>query len=396
MISLRAWFMVLVLYLIAICTLLSRSATNSDFLFLSNVDKRDLDGTGHRMDHLGLTGGKLIRLFEKHLVHVASKDRGDVPIKVSRYYDAFKDYLFDEPSKCNPIRSVVARLTRDVEPVPIHSHNDYWRSLPLFEALAYGATSVEADVWIVKDPQDSQKNALAVAHNENYIDSVHQSLDNLYTDLLLQMLNEVNCQDEDRSHGVFFDSPETTLFLFIDFKSQDNRETYSLLMNRYLKPLIDQNYTSYYDMNQHKMVWRQITVVLTGDFPNDLDVVDEDLDHGYFHDDKRYVTLESSIIDQSTMIPNTSVMAASSFSEMLEGCHSSLANAVWRGRLDHQEITCMKSMISKTQQNGVRTRIWGVPNWPRRTVKTFWRQIVDDLQSDVLNVDKLRLATRRF
>lgn len=401
MISVRTWFMVLVLYLVAVCTVLSRSASSSDLLFLSSVDKRDLEGPGHRVDRVGVSGGRLLRLFEKHLVHVLSRDQGNEQVRVSRYYDAFKDYLFGdyagpEDKSCAPVRSVVARLTRDVDPIPVHSHNDYWRSLPLFEALAFGASSVEADVWIVPDAEDPTKKALAVAHNQNYVDPVHQTLDTLYTGPLLQMLNEVNCRDEDRSHGVFFDSPETTLFQFIDFKSEDNNLTYSLLIERYLKPLIDQGYLSYYDMQKSQMVWRQITVVLTGDFPNDLDVIDVDREHGYFHDDRRYVTLESSIVDPSTMIPGTSVMAASSFSEMLDKCHSSQAKAVWRGSLNFQEISCLKAMISRTQKLGVRTRIWGVPNWPRRTAKTFWRQIVNDLRSDVLNLDRLHLANRIF
>lgn len=392
--------MVLVFYLVAVCTLLSCSTSAAELLFMTNFNKRGLEGPGGRMDRLGVSGRQLVRLYEKHLVHVVSKRPKDEPVRVSRYYDAFKSYLFgnEGPGEhfCSPFDSVVARLTKDVDPLPVHSHNDYWRSLPLFEALAYGASSVEADVWIVGDNRDPQKNALAVAHNQNYIDPVHQTLDELYTGPLMQMLDEVNCRDEDRSHGVFYDSPETTLFLYIDFKSEDSHEIYSLLMNRYFKPLIEQNYLSYYDMLNSHMVWRQITVVLTGDFPNDLDVIDEGRETGYFHDGKRYVTLESDIIDPSKMIPGTSVMAASSFSQMLNVCESSQAQAVWRGRLNSKEISCMRSMIDKTQQLGVKTRIWGVPNWPRRTAKTFWRQIVNDLHSDVLNMDRLHLTPKAF
>ena len=31
--------------------------------------------------------------------------------------------------------------------VPCHSHNDYWRDIPLYSALAAGCISIEADVW---------------------------------------------------------------------------------------------------------------------------------------------------------------------------------------------------------------------------------------------------------
>lgn len=36
----------------------------------------------------------------------------------------------------------------------IHSHNDYWRDVPLFSALSHGVTSVEADVWL--NPKDGR------------------------------------------------------------------------------------------------------------------------------------------------------------------------------------------------------------------------------------------------
>lgn len=399
MFSFKAWFLVLVVYFVAVCTVLSLSAATDELSFLSNLDKRSVDGGVYGVDNLGVSGGELVRLFKKHLVRVLARRRGDEPVRVSRYYDCFREYLFEGEETtegCSPYNSVVAKLTSNVDPIPVHSHNDYWRALPLFEALAYGAPSVEADVWIVADEERSGEKALAVAHNENYIDSVHRTLDSLYTGPLLEMLDQVNCLEGKTSNGVFFDSPETTLYLFIDFKSPDKELIYRLLMEKYLKPLIDKGYVSYFDLQQQELVWRQITVVLTGDFPNDLDVIDRDLEHGYLGDNKRYVTLESSIVDPSSTIANTSVMAASSFSEMLERCGSSEIKVVWRGRLVRSEINCMKAMIKNTQEAGIRTRIWGVPNWPLRTVEVLWRQIVHDLHSSVLNVDNLRLATRPF
>jgi hypothetical protein len=41
--------------------------------------------------------------------------------------------------------------TRDVIPIPCHSHNDYWRRVPLFDAIHWGCTGVEADVWLFDD-----------------------------------------------------------------------------------------------------------------------------------------------------------------------------------------------------------------------------------------------------
>ena len=38
---------------------------------------------------------------------------------------------------------------RNATPVPVHSHNDYKRRIPVFEALASGCISIEADVHLI-------------------------------------------------------------------------------------------------------------------------------------------------------------------------------------------------------------------------------------------------------
>lgn len=48
-------------------------------------------------------------------------------------------------------RSDPADATRGVQPINCHSHNDYTRRVPLFDALRWGCTSVEADVWSFGD-----------------------------------------------------------------------------------------------------------------------------------------------------------------------------------------------------------------------------------------------------
>lgn len=40
-------------------------------------------------------------------------------------------------------------FTREIVPKPIHSHNDYWRDVPFYTGLSYGAISTEADVWLI-------------------------------------------------------------------------------------------------------------------------------------------------------------------------------------------------------------------------------------------------------
>ena len=42
-------------------------------------------------------------------------------------------------------------FTREILPKPFHSHNDYWRDVPFYTGLSYGAISTEADVWLINE-----------------------------------------------------------------------------------------------------------------------------------------------------------------------------------------------------------------------------------------------------
>src|ERR1700743_3646745 len=44
-----------------------------------------------------------------------------------------------------------ADFTASKMPIHCHSHNDYWRTKPLYSAIGVGCSSVEADVWLVNN-----------------------------------------------------------------------------------------------------------------------------------------------------------------------------------------------------------------------------------------------------
>ena len=56
--------------------------------------------------------------------------------------------LYGRLSASSPLYRSTQRLTRGVIPVRLHSHNDYLRKNPLFDALSFGATSIEVDVFL--------------------------------------------------------------------------------------------------------------------------------------------------------------------------------------------------------------------------------------------------------
>lgn len=64
-----------------------------------------------------------------------------------------RDTLFARASVDSPLSLYLNELplTLGVKPIRIHSHNDEQNPVPLLAALAYGAASIEADVWLVDE-----------------------------------------------------------------------------------------------------------------------------------------------------------------------------------------------------------------------------------------------------
>ena len=85
---------------------------------------------------------------------------------------------------------------------PFHSHNDYWRDIPFYSALSYGAISVEADVWLYNDTlhvgrqaihlgQSVQLTALQVGHEESALTD-ERTFESLYVNPILDTLKRQN------------------------------------------------------------------------------------------------------------------------------------------------------------------------------------------------------------
>ncbi|CEP61423.1 Aim6p LALA0_S03e02520g [Lachancea lanzarotensis] len=347
--------------------------------------------------NLGITGMGLLDYFKSQVMPRSTLEKPH-DVLVSSFYDAFVEYLSPDVTHsqkgqiCFPEGSTVSKLNRDVNPVTnVHSHNDYWRDLPLFEALCYGIASVEADVWLIDGSEE-----LAVGHNQAFLDPEHRTLNSLYTGPLLSMLNEVNCLEDvqDHKYGVFYNSPETTLYLYIDFKSEDSSQTYSHLVENHLRPLIEAGYLTYFDLQAKHIEWNPITVILTGDYPTDLNILDGNDGDGILHTNQRFVFLDAPLYDLQDQHEQLSVVASASLSQLLRNC-SAKPTAHING-LSNDEIDCIKPFIADAHRRNLKTRIWGVPDWPNTLRKQLWSQQVYDLQVDFLNADNLYEASHLF
>ncbi|KAF3384119.1 Altered inheritance of mitochondria protein 6 [Talaromyces pinophilus] len=144
-------------------------------------------------------------------------------------------------------------FTSDVIPLPCHSHNDYTRDIPLYDALSTGCMSVEADVWL-------HSGNLRVAHTDP--GNSGPTIQDLYINPLLALLDAQNPNGGNRN-GVYPQSSSQSLVLLIDFKS-DGTTTWDAVYTA-LQPLRDAGYLSYWYGSE--FVSRPITIVASGNAP---------------------------------------------------------------------------------------------------------------------------------
>ncbi|AGO10267.1 AaceriABL189Wp [[Ashbya] aceris (nom. inval.)] len=335
---------------------------------------------------LGLTGAALLSYFEQNLRTLAAPEVPGVS-QDSAYYTALTNYLGlggARPANCDPNRSAVAKLTRDVPVLTrVHSHNDYWRRVPLLQALAYGVASVEADVWL-----ENNGTTLLVGHNQAFLEPSHD-LGRLYIEPLTRMLQEVNCKSQNKGdpYGVFYNAPEEQLLLYIDFKSLDRKLTYKLLLD-YLKPLIDNNFISYYDTDAQRFIARPVTVVLTGNYPSDEEVGVPS---------RRYTFLDAplgrlSSVGDTFTAHNVSVVASSSLLELMLRCGKASSSSL-NEQTAWESYGCLVEYVREAHRRELRARIWGLPDWPVSTRENLW-DMLTDMGVDYLNVDDLDAVSK--
>ena len=331
-------------------------------------------------------------------------------------------------------------FSRDIMPVPCHSHNDYWRRVPLFSAIEAGCIGVEADIWLFDDE-------LYVGHSVASL-TRNRTLDSLYINPLLDILSKQNPRstilpdDISQPHGVFDTDPEQSLILLIDFKTSGSALWPHV--QSALQPLREKNYMTRF--NGTKMIPGPITVVGTGNTPFDL-VSSEETNphHDVFYDaplDEMYEGTNSGSLPTTAgnneNSPEDIVQEEASLKESMntepataassEGARKRESDAEGQGKFgytsgnanayntgnsyyasvsfaeaigelrdgefsDHQ-IDLLRGQIKGAHRRGLRARYWELPFWPIGLRNHVWDVLVRE-GVDLLNVDDLRGATRR-
>lgn len=264
-------------------------------------------------------------------------------------------------------------LTRNVFVKQIHSHNDYWRDVPLYTALSYGAQSVEADVWYFKGDKN-----LYVGHHETSLNS-NRTLKSLYIDQLLKILKKTNPEykinDINQINGVFDTDILATLYLFIDVKTE-SQQTWEMVENE-LKPLKENGYLTYF--NGTDIIVGPITVVGTGNTP--FQYISNLKTRHFFYD--------APLFNLTTDYPNSlNPIASASLSQLIGEPVTNLPST----GLNKSQFNLIKSYIDKAHKNGIKTRIWDVSWWPIIKRNNLHRQLIE-LGTDFLNADDLEWAS---
>ncbi len=226
-----------------------------------------------------------------------------------------------------------------------HSHNDYYRTQPLLDALERGIWSVEADIFLI----DGE---LRVAHDRDKA-KPGVTLEKLYLDPLLTRVRA--------GKGPTNDGPELTLL--IDIKD-DGETTYGHL--REVLKHYGEMLTSY---GAEGVTPRAVKVVISGSRPIAMMAAETE----------RLAFLDGRIADVGVGDPALYPMVSMSWTSEFD----------WKGRdaIAPEEQAKLDELVAKAHARGQRIRFWGLPLrpavWP-----VLYAAGVDYINAD--NLDRLR------
>lgn len=223
--------------------------------------------------------------------------------------------------------------------VHAHSHNDYKQQHPLTDALALKFKSIEADIFLIKGK-------LIVSHTYPLLK--RKTLEELY----LQPLS-----DSIQKNGTLYKNEP--LILLIDIKS-DAEKTFNALdvsLKKY------KNILSSFENN--KMVYRNITIILSGNKPYKQVAGSPDR---YMFIDEDLENIESSTYDASVCL-----MASTKFK-----------NIFHKKEMSDKEKQQFNKLLEIAHKQGKTARLWAIPE-----NEVVWEWLLEN-KLDLINTNKLK------
>ncbi|RCK58081.1 Altered inheritance of mitochondria protein 6 [Candida viswanathii] len=334
-------------------------------------------------------------------------------------------FLFDGNSTTIPVlpfNHTIEGLNRDVYAKPLHSHNDYWRQHPLFDALSVGAVSVESDVWVfdrnytlnrtstastgVNETLTFRTDEVYVGHNQEFLRPIN-TLFNLYLNPLFQFLQFANptytfvdqsgddngdsplLGDASVKNSVFYNNAEQPLYLWFDFKTSPN-ETYDAL-KPLLQPFIDKGYLAYYNTTEDRYHPGPLILTITGNLPTEK-VSSEEIRYFFLDGPLQNFTNDNTDTDFLERWSKLSRVASGSLLSLLG---RDLYPSTTTNEFSEEQKEKLKEIFDKAHEYGLKTRIWGDIIWPWNLLNSHLEDFFQ-LGSDLLNVDDLQKALELF
>ena len=303
-------------------------------------------------------------------------------------------------------------LTRGILPIPCHSHNDYWRDVPLYSAIQAGCIGVEADIWRFSEE-------LYVGHSISSL-TPNRTLNSLYIEPLLDILSQMNtkpliAEDPDpKLHGVFDTEPSQSLIFLIDFKTY-GPATWPALYSA-LAPLRKKGYLTH--VKNETLIQRPITIVGTGNTPfshvistthNPHRDVFFDAPLEAFYLGPNNGTTPPSLRSRSLDVTSTEPQIQPESSESTPSDPSAYTHlntfyastsfknnigSLFRGEFSDAQLQLVRGHIRGAHARGLKSRYWETPFWPIGLRNHVWDVLVTEGE-DILNVDDLKGATKR-
>ncbi|KAF8528093.1 hypothetical protein BU17DRAFT_39063 [Hysterangium stoloniferum] len=263
-------------------------------------------------------------------------------------------------------------FTQNIVPKPIHSHNDYWRDVPLLTALSFGVASVEADVWLVD-------NILYVGHEMAAL-TKDRTFDSLYVQPLLKIIHGMNPVDsftvnQTTPNGVFDTASNIPLQLLVDIKT-DGVETLPAVLKA-LQPLRSAGYLSTFANGTFTLA--PVLVIGTGNSP--LEPIKALEPRDFFFDAP---LTELTVPSNTTWSPTLSPIASTDYNVAIG----------WSGIgpiSDAQKANITK-FVNDAKSRGINSRFWDTPGWPIFARNAIWQELIND-GAFWLNADDLEAAS---
>ncbi|KAK1997058.1 hypothetical protein LX36DRAFT_88408 [Colletotrichum falcatum] len=259
-----------------------------------------------------------------------------------------------------------------VVPIPCHSHNDYWRKRPIYDALEAGCIGIEADVWLYGTE-------LFVGHNKWSLREKN-TFTNLYIDPLVRILDErnanLNSSFQRVPRGIYETNPVQTMVLLVDLKTGGS-ETWPQVV-RQLEPLRERGWLT--KVVNDKIHYGPITVVGTGNTPFELVAENSTYRDTFF--DAPLLKLDGYDFN-----PTNSYYTSVSFKKAI--------GTVWFGDLTEAQIMKLRNQVKAAHSRGLKVRYWDLPAWPISVRNHIWDVLVRE-GVDILNVDDLKGVKREW